>query len=168
MDKKQEEFSKIYDEYIEQIYRFVYLKVNSKEVAQDLTSDTFLKAWQKFKNEHNTPIENPRAFLYQTARNLVIDHYRSKNRIQVVSFDESPISDPTADLEKKAFLTSDIEVIKNKLSTLKDDYQNIIIWHYLEDMPISECAKLLDKTEEATRVLLSRALKSLRDKIREA
>ncbi len=55
-------FSKIYDQYINKIYRFVFLKVSSQEIAEDLTSETFLKTWESFKN--GTRIENPQAFLF--------------------------------------------------------------------------------------------------------
>lgn len=166
MDKKQEEFSKIYDQNIDKIYRFIFLKVSSQEVAQDLASETFLRTWEKFKNERNSPIENPRAFLYQTARNLVIDHYREKGKFQVMPVELAPLADPEGDLEQKAILVSEIDTVKAALADLKnEDYQNVIIWHYLEDLPIPEVAKLLDRTEEATRVLLHRALKSLKARL---
>jgi len=156
-------FSQIYDKYIDKIYRFVFLKVNSEEIAQDLTSETFLRGWESFKNGNK--IENPQAFLYRIARNLVIDHYREKGRTQVVSAEFAPIVDPREDLEEKAILTSDVDRIKQVLVNLKEDYQNVIIWHYLDDLPIQEVAKMLDRTEEATRVLLSRALKTLKQSI---
>ena len=156
-------FSKIYDQCIDKIYRFVFLKVNSQEIAQDLTSETFLRGWESFKNGNK--IENPQAFLYRIARNLVIDHYREKGRTQVVSAEFAPIVDPREDLEEKAILTSDVDRIKQVLVNLKEDYQNVIIWHYLDDLPIKEVSKLLDRTEEATRVLLSRALRVLKQSI---
>jgi len=156
-------FSQIYDKYIDKIYRFIFLKVNSEEIAQDLTSETFLRGWESFKNGNK--IENPQAFLYRIARNLVIDHYREKGRTQVVSAEFAPIVDPREDLEEKAILTSDVDRIKQVLVNLKEDYQNVIIWHYLDDLPIQEVAKMLDRTEEATRVLLSRALKTLKQSI---
>ena len=161
---KQEEFGKIYDDYIEKIYRFIFLKVSSQEVAQDLASETFLRTWEKFKDDKNSPIENPQAFLYRTARNLVVDHYREKSKFQVVQVEITPIPDPAGDLEEKAILTSEINTVKSVLTELSDDYQNVIIWHYLDDLPIPEVAKLLDRTDEATRVLLHRALKSLKGK----
>jgi RNA polymerase sigma-70 factor (ECF subfamily) len=161
---KQEEFGKIYDDYIEKIYRFIFLKVSSQEVAQDLASETFLRTWEKFKDGGTNPIENPRAFLYRTARNLIVDHYREKGKFQVVSVDAAPVADPAGDLQAKAILSSDFNTIKTALADLKDDYQNVIIWHYLDDLPITETAKLLDRTEGSTRVLLHRALKSLKEK----
>jgi RNA polymerase sigma-70 factor (ECF subfamily) len=159
-------FSKIYDQYVEKIYRFIFLKVNSQEIAQDLTSETFLKTWQAFKKQNpENEIENPQAFLYRIARNLVTDYYREKGRMQVISAENISIVDPRQNLEEKSILKSDFEAIRADLVSLKEEYQNVIIWHYLDDLPISEIAVMLDKTEETTRVLLSRALKSLREKI---
>jgi RNA polymerase sigma-70 factor (ECF subfamily) len=160
-------FSKIYDQYIEKIYRFIFLKVNSEEIAQDLTSETFLRGWESFK-EKEEKIENPSAFLYQIARNLVIDHYREKGKAQVVSAEFAQILDPRPNMEENAILRSDVEQIREVLTEIKEDYQNVIIWHYLDDLPICEVAKLLDRSEEATRVLLHRALESLRKKVNNA
>lgn len=157
-------FSKIYDRYINKIYRFIFFKVNSQEIAQDLTSETFLKTWETYKNG-NPEIENIQAYLYKTARNLVIDFYREKGKVQIVSAENPLIPDPVQNLEEKAMLTSDVNIIKQALTTLKDDYQNVIIWHYLDDLPISEISQMLGRTEEATRVLLSRALQALRASI---
>ncbi len=162
MDNLRKVFSKIYDQYIDKIYRFTFLKVNSHEIAQDLCSETFLRTWEKFKQGKGNPIENPGAFLYQTARNLVIDHYREKGKAQVVSAELTSIIDPREDLEEGAIFSFDLHIIKTALTELKDDYQNVIIWHYLDDLSIPEVSKLLDRSEEATRVLLHRALKVLR------
>ena len=164
MHKKRAEFGKIYDDYIEKIYRFIFLKVNSQEVAQDLSSETFLRTWEKFKEGESNPIENPGAFLYKTARNLVIDHYREKGKFQLVPVEMFPVADSAVNLEEKAIISSDLDTIRTALTGLKEDYQNVIIWHYLDDLSIPEVSKLLDRTEEATRVLLHRALKSLKEK----
>lgn len=159
MQNHRAEFSKIYDKYIAKIYRFVFLKVSSMEAAQDICSETFLRGWEAFKQEK---IDNSQAFLYRIARNLVIDHYREKGRTQIVSADDLPIIDINSKIEEKAVLDSDISRIKERLASLSDDYQNVIIWHYLDDLPIREVANLLDRSEEATRVLLHRALEALR------
>jgi len=159
-------FSKIYDRYIDKIYRFIFFKVNSQEIAQDLTSETFLKGWESFKN--GTKIENPQAYLYKTARNLVIDFYREKGKVQIVSADNPLIPDPAPNLEEKAMLSSDLDQIRQALTELNDDYQNVIIWYYLDDLSISEISQMLGRTDDATRVLLHRALKTLKEKLKEA
>lgn len=165
MNKIQKIFSQIYDDYIDRIYRFIFFKVNSQEIAEDLSSETFLRCWEKFR-QNQSQIENPQAFLYQIARNLIIDHYRQKDRAQFVSSDYVPITDPRTDLEEKSLFSSDLETIKASLANLKSDYQEIIIWHYIDDLSINEIAKMLNKSEGAVRVTLHRALKSLKHELR--
>jgi len=168
MNSPKEQFSQIYDQYIEKIYRFVYLKVNSQEAAEDLVSKVFLKGWEAFQNQ-GEGIKNPGAFLYQIARNTVIDHYREKGRTNTVSAEFVPeVADPGTNLQDKAILSADIGLIKTAIQGLKKDYQDVIIWHYLEDMPIAEIAKTLGKPAGTVRVMLHRGLKDLKDKIKEA
>lgn len=159
-------FSQIYDQYIDKIYRFIFFKVNSSEIAEDLCSETFLRGWKKFKEDQDE-IENPPAFLYQIARNLVIDHYRQKGRTQTVSTDCLPIVDPRTDLEEQVMLSSDLSEVRGALTGLKEEYQEIVIWHYIDDLSIREVAKMLDKSEGAVRVMLHRALKALKHKLHE-
>jgi RNA polymerase sigma-70 factor (ECF subfamily) len=167
MESLNEQFGKIYDEYIEKIYRFVYLKVGSHDIAEDITSKVFTKGWESFQKQGSN-IKNQGSFLYQVARNAVIDHYRQKGRTNVVSSEVStPIIDLKANAHEAALLGSDINLVKNALFGLKKEYQDIIIWHYLEDMPISEVAKLSGKSEGTVRVMLHRGLKELRGKIQQ-
>jgi RNA polymerase sigma-70 factor, ECF subfamily len=168
MDSLNEQFGQIYDQYIDKIYRFVYLKVNSQEIAEDVTSKVFIKGWEAFQGQ-NTEIKNPGAFLYQIARNAVVDHYREKGRTMVVSADASPeIADPGENAQDKAVLSADINTIKKSIKKLKKEHQDIIIWHYLEDMPIAHIAELLDKPAGTVRVMLHRGLKDLKDIIQES
>jgi len=169
MDSLNEQFGRIYDEYIEKIYRFVYLKVGSQDIAEDITSKVFTKGWESYRSTNQEArIKNFGAFLYKSARNAVIDHYRQKGRTNIVSTEVStPIADPEVNAHEAALLGSDIGVVKNALFGLKKEYQDVIIWHYLEDMPINEVARLTGKSEGATRVMLHRGLKELRDKIQQ-
>jgi RNA polymerase sigma-70 factor (ECF subfamily) len=160
MANYRKEFSKIYDKWVNKIYRFIFLKVSSQEVAQDLCSQTFLRGWESYKA--NPKIDNVSAFLYRIARNLVIDYYRQKGRMQFVSPDEVVIADESSDLVEEAAFNSDLGQVKAVLADLREDYQNVIIWRYLDDLSIPEIAKLSDKTEDAVRVSLHRALKVLK------
>jgi RNA polymerase sigma-70 factor (ECF subfamily) len=165
MNNLEKQFSKIYDQNIDKIYRFVFLKVNSQETAEDITSRVFMNCWDTFRQD-SAKIDNPRAFLYQIARNMVTDYYRERGRTQVVSTESFPqMPDYRANIEEKAIINADISKIKEVLADLKDDYQNVVIWHYLDGLSIRETAKLLDRSEEATRVLLHRALGSLRERL---
>ncbi len=164
MDNHQKNFSQLYDQYIDKIYRFVFLRVNSQEVAEDLTSETFLRGWRSFKDEEKKII-NPSAFLYQIARNLVIDFYREKGKVQVVSAESTPINDPRINLEEKALLGSDIDTVKQAIGNLKEDYQAVVIWHYLDDLSVPEIANVMEKPEGTIRVMLHRALKALKKEL---
>ncbi|MCX6720742.1 MAG: RNA polymerase sigma factor [Candidatus Staskawiczbacteria bacterium] len=168
MDSKNEQFGRIYDQYIDKIYRFVYLKVNSQETAEDVTSKVFLKGWEAFEGATDS-IKNPGAFLYQIARNAVVDHYRDKGRANTVSADASPeLADPGTNAQDMAILSADISVVRKALQKLKKEHQDIIIWHYLEDMSVPEIAELINKPAGTIRVMLHRGLKDLKDKIQEA
>lgn len=164
MANLQKKFGRIYDQYINKIYRFIFLKVNSQEIAEDLCSETFLRCWNAFK-EKNPGIKNIRALLYQIAKNLVIDYYREKSRHKIIPIENIQLVDPKINLQGQAMLSSSVNQVKQAIVNLKEDYQNVIIWHYLDDLPISQIAELLGRTEGTTRVLLHRALKTLRDKL---
>ncbi len=167
MPDSRKKFSHIYDRYINKIYKFVFFKVNSQEIAEDLTSEAFSRTWVVFK-EKQGGIRNVRAFLYKTANNLVIDHYRQKGRVSIVSVNNPSVPtivDPSQDLEKHVLLNSDMGEVRQALLHLKEDYQNVIICHYLDDLSISEISVILNRSKQATRVLLHRALKALRTAI---
>ena len=168
MDSLNEQFGQIYDQYIDKIYRFVYLKVSSQEIAEDITSKVFIKGWEAFKRQ-GKEVKNQGAFLYQIARNAVVDHYREKGRTKVVPVDASPqIADPSIDAHDKAILSADINVVRRAIEKLEKEHQDILIWHYLEDMPIDTIAKLLNRPAGTIRVMLHRGLKELKDIIQEA
>lgn len=163
MDHLQKEFGKLYDQYVGKIYRFVFLRVNSTETAQDLTSETFVRAWDRFKAGSSRPkVENWAAFLYQIARNLVIDFYREKGEIQTISASYVADPNPALNLEERAFFNSDMEQVKKSLSQLGEEHQEVIIWRYLDGLSNKEIAEILDKPEVTVRVIIHRALEALR------
>lgn len=168
MDKHEEKFSIIYDEYIEKIYRFVYLKINLQEVAEDISSKVFLNYWESYKKAPEK-IYNERAFLYRIARNMVIDYYRDKDRTRVVSIDNLPqIVDENAGVHERAVLNSDMEAVKSAIQNLKKDYQDVLIWHYLEDMPITEISEILEKSPGTIRVMIHRGLNAVKNELNQA
>lgn len=166
MDDIEKKFSELYDANIDKLYRFAFLRVDSAQTAQDLTAETFTRFWEQFKINHSG-IKNPRAFLYAIAKNLIVDHYRDRGRINIVNADLSALQiiDDKNDIARKAEINSDMEAVKKAIAGLKEDYQNAVIWRYLNDLEISEVAQLLGKTEEATRVVLHRAMKELKTKL---
>lgn len=161
-EDRKEQFGRIYDEYIDKIYRFAYLKVNSKEIAEDITSKVFTNGWEAHKNQNG--LANPGAFLYKTARNAVIDYYREKGKTRIVPIDNiAPLSDQKERLGQRAEINADIELVKSAIQNLKKDYQDVLIWHYLDDVPVPEIANIMGKPEGTIRVMLHRGLKEVRE-----
>lgn len=172
MDKQ--EFSEFYDKNIDKVFRFVYLRVDTTETAQDLTSLAFLKLWQRTslrgvaQQRGDAAISNPTAFLYRIARNQIIDFYRQKSK-KPISFDkvgeiaDFQVAQPT--FSQKIELTLEMERIKKVLYNIKPVYADVIIWHYVDEMPIKDIAQVLEKKEGNVRVLLHRALESLKKQL---
>jgi len=167
MSHLRKQFSKIYDKNVEKIYRFIFLKVNSQEIAEDLTSEVFTRGWQAYCDK-KCDIKNVTAFLYQIARNLIVDYYREKAQAQFVSAENVTLLQRERDLEEKVRLDSDMEQIKAALANIKEEYQEVIVWYYLDELKVPEIAKILGKSEEAVRVQIHRALNALREKLRGA
>jgi len=163
MENKRKLFSRIYDENIGPLYRFIFFKVNSEDIAQDLCSEAFTKVWNRFDAEDE--IDNPRAFLYSVARNLVIDHYREKSKIQTVEASTVPIVDVRTNLEKEIVNNSDLSNIVSALNKIKPEYADLISYHYINDLTISEISQITGKSENNVRVTLHRAVKSLKSVI---
>ena len=163
MEEIRDNFSKIYDQYVTKIYRFIYLKVSSQEVAEDLSSEVFMRTWETYRSE-STRIENIQAYLYQIARNIVADHYRTR-KIKIVSVEETvEIIDEADTLQDQALVSMEMDRVQKALATIQDDYQNLIIWRYLDELSVPEIAQITGKTEENVRVGIHRALQALKGK----
>ena len=160
---KKDEFSLIYDEHVPKIYRFIFLKVSSREIAEDISSEVFVRTWSEFNKQD---IRNIQAFLYGVARNLIADHYRVQSKVKIVSVEATfDVQDEQDNLQERANVGSDMEMVRKALSDLNDDYQDLIIWRYLEELSIPEIAEITGKSEENVRVGIHRALKSLKGRL---
>lgn len=158
-------FKEVYEFYLDRIYRYIFFKVSTRETAQDLTSEVFLRAWQYIYNNKGI-IENLNAFLYQIARNAVIDFYRSKTRMEIGLEEEMiKIEDPS---QRKIYshihAKMDLEEIEKALRSCKDEYRDVVILKYIEQLNDGEIAKIMNRSKGAVRVLLHRAMNALREK----
>lgn len=156
---KKKQFSKIYDKYLDRIFRFIFFKVNSKEDAEDLTAEVFLRTWQTFQDSE---IENIRAFLYQTARNIVTDHYRKKSKENPLSLESFPQLKAKDSIQEKIERDFDFNLILEKIKNLREEYQEALFLRYVDGYSIKEIAQILGKTPENTKVLIHRALLALK------
>jgi RNA polymerase sigma-70 factor (ECF subfamily) len=157
-------FGSLYDHYQAMIYRFVLVKVDSREEAEDITHHVFLSAWQKIETykHRGHPFSS---WLYHIARNLVIDHYRSKkSNVSLEKIDpESSLIPAVAHFDLSTKLQ--VEKIHIAIRELKPDYQDVIIMRFVEDMSLKETAGALKKSEGAVKLIQHRAIKELKKKI---
>jgi len=177
--KDPDAFGELYNIYVDQIFRFIYFKVSRKEEAEDLTAEVFLKTWQYINEEKAKKIDNLKAFLYQTARNSVIDFYRKKNPTENLFIEQKNENDEMeenwsrneiVDSKKNPLeemqLNSDVEEVKKAIQKLKEEYREAILLKFVEEMSISEIANILGKKKGAVRVLLHRAVQALREAVK--
>lgn len=168
-NRDKEEFIRVYDENVSDLHRFIYFKVGNREEANDLTSLIFLKAWNHIKNNSLGDAKTLRALLYKIARNSIIDYYREKGGRTVFSLDDednrievaSEAEEPQDRLDKEA----EIALIKKMLPRLKEEYREVIIMRFVNDLSLPEIAEVMDKTKGNVRVILHRALNALRELI---
>lgn len=160
-NKQRRVFSKFYDKNVRSLYRFVFLKVNSDEVTKDIVSESFTRLWNQMMSP--TEVSDLRAYIYQVARNLVFDHYR-RNDPDRLSVEDIVIEDDT-DLERDELISSDTESLKVALSRLRGNYQDLLIFYYVENRSIPEIAEMENKSENTIRVTIHRAMKALEDEL---
>lgn len=155
-------FAELYNKYVSKLYRFVFFKVNDTELAQDIVAQTFLKFWELIVKEKR--INEVQAFLYQIAKNLVIDSYREKSSQPLpLLYDTEDVTDQALIVEIDLHAQIDSGLIKKALSQIvNDDYREVLILRYIEGLSISEIAKITDKSTGNIRILNHRALNELK------
>ncbi|HOK17555.1 MAG TPA: RNA polymerase sigma factor [Candidatus Paceibacterota bacterium] len=159
------EFSQIYYSEIDKIFRFFFLRVNSIEEAEDLTSLVFLKFYQSFQKKGEKTVVDKKSFLYKMARNLLVDFYRKKDRNSLSLdklFEEGFDLPSPNEIENRIELDFQMEEIKKALKEINPLYADVIILHYIDDLSVKELAVILNKKENNVRVLIHRALDSLK------
>ena len=154
-----EAFTLLFDKYSSKIYRFIYYKVSSKELAEDFSSQCFLKIWEQISI--GVKVKNFQALAYKIARNLVIDYYRSREREELpLIYQENIESDVKFDPDKNL----NLQALEKILQTLESDIREIVVLRYIEDLSIKEIAKIVDKSSGNVRVIIHRAMKNLQQK----
>lgn len=157
----KESFSLLYEHHLPKIYRYVRFKVNGQSEAEDIAHEVFLSAWQNIRGYkyEGLPFSS---WLYQIARNAVIDSYRTAKKnlpIEMVKEDLFEISDQQAEKMDTAL---EMNKVKKMISLLKPDYQDVIIMRFIEELSQEEIAAALNKSEGAIRLIQHRALKELK------
>lgn len=152
-------FGVLYDRYAARIYRFIYYKTFSKEVAEDLTSEVFLKAFEKIGSYTETK-GTFSAWLYRIARNAVIDHYRTRKTAVPIDdlFDLGTDDRTAASLDAAASLKK----VTEYLSTLTARQREIITLRIWEERSYREIADIVGGSEDSVKMMFSRSIRELR------
>lgn len=157
---KQEALADIYEAYYLRVYRFVFYRVSHKETAEDVTEEVFIKAFRAIKNLEQ--LEAFEGWLFQIARNLVIDYYRKKKQLVPLDSVENTLEYDTNVVE---IINLQIEqaVLIKLLKELNDEQQSVIKMKFFEELDNSTIATILNKTEGAIRVIQHRAITRLKE-----
>lgn len=150
-----------YDKYVSEIFRFCLSRTSDKELAEDITQESFVKTWQYLCCQHH--INNLRAFLYKVALNLIIDQSRKRKNhysyLQQISNEaDSSTEDSTASLDAKL----QCERVRQAIKTLPPKYKSVLALRYFEDMKIKKIANRMNESENVISVRISRGLEKLR------
>ncbi|MFA7601042.1 MAG: RNA polymerase sigma factor [Patescibacteria group bacterium] len=165
-NKDQKAFEELYDKNADDIYRFIFFKTGKKEDANDLCSLSFLKTLEYIQKNSLSNKETLRALLYKITRNVIIDHYRSSRQENVSLDDEEnkiDVVDDSIDIELEISTQIDYEILSKKMMEIKNEYREIVVMRYVNELSLDEIAEITGKKKMNIRVLLHRALKALKD-----
>lgn len=154
-------FEEVYTTYYKPIYRYLYVRTRSKELAEDLAQDTFLKAYASIGSFKFTG-SSPLAYLYTIARNVLIDS-RRKRRLETLGEEFLELVPDTAPrAEEQAAASQDHAAVLKRLKQLSDEQQEVITMKFMSGLTTKEIAEATGKSAEALRQTLSRGLRALR------
>ncbi|WP_374706994.1 ECF subfamily RNA polymerase sigma factor, BldN family [Catellatospora sp. TT07R-123] len=160
-----EAFGLIYDRYVDTVFRFIYFRVGNRPLAEDLTSDTFLRALKRI-GSFTWQGRDLGAWLVTIARNLVADHFKSgRYRLEVTTGDVldadredrgpegSPETAVVDHITNVALLTA--------VKQLNPEQQECIVLRFLQGFSVAETAQAMGKNEGAIKALQYRAVRAL-------
>ncbi|MDI6717322.1 MAG: sigma-70 family RNA polymerase sigma factor [Actinomycetota bacterium] len=162
----EDALSVLYDNYLPHVFRYIYYQVNDRTIAEDLTSETFLKMLSAISDFR----EDGKSFypwLLRIAKNTTLDYLRSKyNQSQVLLDEEIEElffdSRNRADLEHTVITSLDAEEVRKAVARLTEEQQQVLLLKFTMGLSNAEVAKVLDKTEGSIKSLQVRALASLK------
>lgn len=164
----EQEFLDAYDKYADDIYRHCYFRVYNKELAEDLTQETFIKTWKYFSAGKD--IKNIKSFLYKVAVNLIIDNSRKKKNIYLDDIAQKELKGSTRlnNMEAEQDIFNRLEVLEliKLLDKLSDSQRQVIIFRYIDELLPSEIAEILGESANAVSVRINQGINKLRNLIK--
>lgn len=160
-------FGVIYQEYLTPVYRYIFFRVKSREDADELTQEVFLKALGAFAR-YEAKRENPLPFFYTIARNTVIDWQKKKKTVDVDDEVFHNIEDEGMKTDQFAILGEEIGALRVAMKELPDDQREAIELRFMGELSGKEVADMMGKSEDAVRQLQSRGLRALKEHFKHA
>ena len=157
-----EAFASLYDRYVDVVFRYVLFRVGDRELAEDVTSETFLRALRRI----GTVTYQGRdvgAWFVTIARNLVLDHVKSSRfRLEVVAAD---VADDTKQVqagpEQQVLSNATRATLLACIDQLGDDQRECIVLRFLQGLSVAETAKIMNRNDGAVKALQHRAVRRL-------
>ncbi len=159
----EQEFLQAYDQFADAIFRHCFFRVSDRDLAKDMTQDTFIRTWQAIQKGQQ--IQNIKAFLYKVAGNLVIDYYRKKKELSLDDLQEKGF-DPVKE-SKQSVDFIDLQLALTELQKLPEKYRQALSLRYVEEFSVAEIAEILGESENVVSVHIHRGIKELRKNLNE-
>jgi RNA polymerase sigma-70 factor (ECF subfamily) len=157
-----EAFGKLYEEYVERIFNYVYYRTGNQHDAEDLTARVFFRAMRRIPQyqERGLPVS---AWLYRIAHNLVANWHRDRGRRPEISLDEGFTAVPHSEHPEITLLkVEEQDYLLRIIRDLPPERQQLIILKFVEHMSNAEIGQIMGRTEGAVKSLYHRTLLSLR------
>ncbi|MGC8460266.1 MAG: RNA polymerase sigma factor [Candidatus Dormibacteria bacterium] len=155
-----EAFGKLYDHYVDQMYRYIYSRVHSHEVAEDITSEVFFKALRAIGRYK--PSGSPfSAWLYQISSNAITDYYRSHHVMTPID-DAIAVRDPARPVSDEVTSREEARRIWGFIDTLPPQQRTALTLKLGEDLKLSQIGEIMGKSEGAVKLLIHRGMTTLK------
>lgn len=160
----EEEIERLYLDHSDQVYRYIYLLTRHKENAEDLTQETFYKAYKNWNSfNHQSSVST---WLLKIARNVTYDYFRRKKIIRFFSLEnENDLDSNSAAFDDIIERKEQANQLHNALKLLKKDYQDVLILRKVNECSIKETAFILGWTEAKVKTKMARALDALKKEL---
>ena len=156
-----EAFGQLYDHYHVSVYRFVYYRVGSVALAEDLTSETFFRALRSM-GSFRWQGKDFGAWLMTIARNLTTDHFKAgRTRLEYTQEDMTPHDEATEGPESSVLASLTNQTLLAALTELPHEQQECLIMRFLQGLSIAETAKVLGRSDGAVKQLQLRGVRNL-------
>ena len=160
-DGDGEAFGKLYDAYLDTVYRYIYYRVSNRALAEDLTSETFLRALRRIST-FTWQGRDFGAWLVTIARNLVADHFKSsRHRLEVPTGEmlDSDQTEPSPEESVLAYLSN--RALLDAVKQLNSQQQECVTLRFLHGLSVAETAQIMGKNDGAIKTLQYRAIRTL-------